>query len=815
MQSIGMLGVVLWLSGVAAGVTNGTATMPLSTWEAMRTERDAALVPERAPVAVVWLERKVEGALKRGLFSATLTARFQVLDAESGQVRVPLLDAATSVGDVRINGQRTSLLREGAMYTLGVDRPGVYTVQAQFYSGREQDRFARRVRVALPDGGITQLRVTIPETDIEPRLSAGVLVAERSQGASTVLEGAIDAGGIIDLGWSRRVSHRSMAQVAMEAKLSALFTTHEAVTEGTAAFDLSIRDGETDRIDLRLPADVEVVGVDGDAVLQWYTDATAGGRLVVLLRYLLSGETRLLVHFQFPTEVQKPTVLRLPLPGVGVSFTGVLGVQAPAGLEVKVQNVAEAETVSVTDLPAELTDLTTSPIVHGFSFTAAPTITVALERLTTVELLSTLIDEVQASSVLLADGVEITKLKLRMRNNTRQYVKLVLPKGALLTHSLIDGQSVRPAVVVQGGDEALLLPLRQSERVDVAHGRRHVVAAGDTLSGLANFYYSDPNAYQPIVDSNPNDLGGGTELLVGQELVIPAKSGGMQETSFVIELAYRNQHSALGVAGTTSLALPSLDVEGMQVLWHLYLPSDVSPLRFAGNLTQYDNLRYDPFRRVRDFLLQSLWIRDAWAGGRYQNILSQRKVIYRSEAGLKDEGQMVLSNFPLVGERYRFRRVLLSREQSVISVTYAATWVTTGSRWLSFVITLGLAWLLLQGRRTPVLYAAMALWCVVGLIAAYYVLGSHRRMLWAVDLALLMWLVQLSGRDLVAKLGTFIATPWQFLSLISLRSVGLVGLVLVWLTLVVLFPLLLSSLTLLLLVVAARRQAQRQEVARG
>ncbi|MBI5511912.1 MAG: LysM peptidoglycan-binding domain-containing protein [Deltaproteobacteria bacterium] len=800
-------------AGSAAAAEDGKATLPAATWEAMLQELETASRAARPPVTVLSIDRRVEGVLRKGLFSATLTAIFEVPNVDSGHVRVPVLDAAAAVEEVRLNGQRTSLLKEGRLYTVGVERPGRNTLSVRFLWGKEQDRFARRLRFELPEGGPTHLRVLVPEVDIEARLGAGVLVGQERLAAGTVLEGQTDASGRVDLTWNRRLSHKSRSAAKMEARLNVLFAAEETLMAGVLALDLRLQEGEVDRVDLQLPGQVEVTAVDGDAVLQWYTEAKDGGRLAILLRYLVETEIHLRVRFQFPLEVDKPTPLSLPLPLIGTAMSGAVGIQGPAGLSIEASVVKDAEAVEVVDLPRALIDLTTSPILQGFAFSAPPALAVRIARLQTVELLSTLIDEVQASTVLIEDGAELTKIKLRLRNNTRQYLRVLFPKGAVLTHSLIDGHPVRPAVATDSPDaEALLLPLRQSERLGAAGEHTHVVAEGETLSGIANFYYSDPNGWQAILDRNTAEISSAMDLQPGAALRIPAKKGTVQESSFVVELAYKRRHPALGGVGRATLELPALDVDSMQAVWHLYLPHAIDPIAFSGNLTQYSAIRYDPFRRVRDFLRRALWVRDAWAGGRYQSILVQRKGIYQAEAGLKEEGRMVLSSFPLVGDRYRFRRVALSRETPHLTLTYVDRDLAPIFRWGAFVVAFGTALLLLlrpeRRRYWPAAVAALG----VLLFLAYYFLGMHRRILWGVDLAFLVVVLRAQVPLAVGRGRQLFESPWRVVDVLTLSNLGVLVVTLVYLSLALILPLLLSTLTLALIGVVWWRRQGRTEV---
>jgi nucleoid-associated protein YgaU len=57
--------------------------------------------------------------------------------------------------------------------------------------------------------------------------------------------------------------------------------------------------------------------------------------------------------------------------------------------------------------------------------------------------------------------------------------------------------------------------------------RRHVVAAGDSLSKIAKKHYGDASQWRRIYEANRETIGGDPDLIhPGQDLVIPAAEGG-------------------------------------------------------------------------------------------------------------------------------------------------------------------------------------------------------------------------------------------------------------------------------------------------
>ena len=803
---------VLVCAQAQAQQPSSSVTLPLSRYNDM--QRRLQPRPEPAPpVPITCQQRTLDGVFRKGLLAATLTARLTVLD-RGGHVWVPVLDGAAFPQRALVDGKPTTLVKRQGMYMVGVNRPGTYGVKLRFLVGREQNRFARRLLMRLPKGCPTRLSVLVPEQGIEVWLRRGAITGQSPRAGGTLLRGNLDASGQLDLSWTRKLTHKTSA-VRMEARQTTLLSVREALVKGVAVFDLRVLDGETDRVDLRLPAGVEVTCVSGDAVLQWRTRGGAAGRLMVLLRYLVKGRTSIRVGFSFPARRDRPVDLRLISPPKRVPVTGVLGVQAPSGLNVKVTRSERARPLALRDLPAELTDLTRSPLLAGYSHTRPPRITLSVTRNRQVALTTTLIDEIQAATVITEEGTERTKLKLHIRNNTRQYLGLRLPAGARLINALIDGRPVHPA---RADDGALLISLRQSERIDPVAGRVHRVTPGQTLGDIAHFYYSDPSRWTLILQRNKDVLKSAAGLRPGQALKIPSAGPvKVEESSFVLELSYRRAHDPMGLVGTLSTRLPGLDVDAMKVAWHIYLPASRAPLSFDANLTQYTAIRYGPFRRAYRYLQEVLSGRKAWAGSpqEYTSILSRRRSIFLNRQERKGLVEVAPASFPLVGKRYRFRRILLSRDRPSVAVVYAASPLVPAARWGALLLALAATLFLLRGRRR---WWAWALALALGaglLVLAHYVTGVHRRMVWGVVLALMVVLARHHRGQLLERLRATLWAPWRLDRLITLRALLTCAGACVVLSVVLSYPMMLSLVALGLMIPWWRRRGNAERGTRN
>ena len=735
-----------------ANAQSGTATLPLWRWEQLLDAADVAAMRPTSPVAVLQIDRSLEGSFQRGVFTGTLITRVRVpgdRDGRTDDLRIPILDSSASIARVDLDGKATSLLPVGDRYTVAVDSPGDHTVRVDFFVGREDDRFARRLQLALPPSGPTRLSIRVPEVEITADISQGAVTALRDEAGGTRIEGQLDGRGSLDLTWKGRLVGEAVP-VKAEAHAYALFTLHEALVKGVVEVQTTVLEGETDRVVLVVPDGVEIVDVAGEAVLQWRTEP---GRLVVLLRYLVMDNATIKVHFQLPVDLDQPVALRVPLPEAGVPTSGALGVQGPAGLEAAVQSAVGA--TPLRDLPPELAALTPNPLLLGFTFASTtpepPAVVIGVTRQAEVDLTTTQVDALEASTVILEDGAQVTRLQLHVRNETRQYLAARLPAGAVLTVARIDGRAFRPATSTDG--TTLLLPLIQSERLEAGAVQTWEVRDGDTLSAIADRFYGDPSLWGELLNGNPDQLGSYADLSPGQVLRIPSTSAGRTPVShFVIELAWTLPGAPLGWVGSRSLSLPELDADVADATWHVYLPDAVLGLGFSGNLSPWSHLRYDHIRRLRQYLDLAFSVRDAWAGSYdeqagYQNILMRRKSIYVAENAKGGQGQEATGSFPLVGEKYRFQRSLMGREVPQLAVRWMARGLLSPLRLLAFLgsIGLSLAWLAAEDRRGRV---RVGLGFTLLLVLAWFVEGMHRRIFWGIDVALVIGV----GRNLLPGL---------------------------------------------------------------
>jgi hypothetical protein len=748
MGSLAGFGALLAL--VTLGQDAGHVTVDLKTWTELIQEIARLEAEHPPPHAFAIAKRQVAVRFDRGVVEGDLE-----MDVESfARGAVPLIGAAASLSEVIVDGGHAVAVQQDGQYAVLVEKPGRHHVRVRFAVGREEERFTRSFVLPLPPAPVTKVALDIPEKDLVVDIGGGVVLEERATEHGTHIEGAVDSRGSLAVSWQRRLVHKSHQEREMEVESLALASISEEMVRTKTELRFRVTSGETDRIEVAVPRGLEVTRVSGDAVLQWYG---VPGSLIVLLRHLVQDEVKMTVEAEMPRTEGEPIAFLEPK---GAKLKeGYVAIEGRDGFEVKVLKAAGGEEVGTREVPSRLAALSDKPLLFAYRHQQTfPDVRMAITRNESIDLSQAIIDDLEASTVLVEQGVEITKLRLYVRNNTRQYLGLHLPEGAMVTHALIDGTAFHPAVAKDAdGRERLLIPLRQSEKLSDAHPRTHVVKPGETLGEIALIYFNRTDRVGAIRDANPG-MGSGTEIQVGQQLKIPASAGGVtiEESNSIVELAYKVSTPRLSAFSTHVTNLPDLDIPVMNATWHYYFPSSYEPIRFDSNLKQLTAIRYDPLRRALHFLDSVAHIQGAWAGdmprgygkvSSYHNILMSRKEIYQKEQ--RKQVTEAFSSFPLVGDRYRFTRVLLGDRPARIEITYMKRSLVPWVQWGALLIVLLLAARFAKSAidfgiekavvREPFWTFVASL--VVLLAVSHYVLGVHRHILLGIDAALAFVLV--------------------------------------------------------------------------
>lgn len=270
-----------------------------------------------APGSVVVSETVYSGSLSGTRVSATATLKVEVLDDAIGEVR--LFPAGTLVTEPKLPSKGVHFLRDADGTKLLFDVKGSYTVVVPFSLEVVTDGAATRCIWPLIGAASVRGTLAIPKSGLEAAVAGdGDIRATETKGL-TNLEFFPRGGPTLTLVWAPKGTGLALgAPLDVEAQT---FASLEAgiMRVSTAIRATAPRGGETDHLNVSLPAGAAVTEVSGGSIDRWSAASSADGM-------------RLDLWFRRPA----PSVL-----GARIRYEVLLG-SLPVGVEVSPPIVSPA-----------------------------------------------------------------------------------------------------------------------------------------------------------------------------------------------------------------------------------------------------------------------------------------------------------------------------------------------------------------------------------------------------------------------------------------------------------------------------------------
>lgn len=380
----------------------------------------------------------------------------EVLKTRRGKpALIPLFPAGTVFRNVRMNGEALVPVRRGDWHYAEIARAGRYEISAGLDLKPRYD--AGDHVLALPKPASARAGISVV---------SGAALEVRATGAQEVITGSAAAGtsGRLELGpaagaellWRKPrpdVAHTGTPSV----KPSIAWKIGERVLSASALLNVEIMGGRADRLSLELPAGVDNLRISGAHVRDF---RRAGSSLTVYFPGAISGSTSIRISFDVPRGQGDTVSCPMPVIADGRVEPGgwILVYNEARGLllENRTDGLRQASDL---DVPAEALGLSagTPLFVYECTDRAAQPVFDLVTR-TPFPLVDTIADRADIISVVRPDGDEMTRVSLRIRNNVRQYLRVVLPEGARVVAAEVD----RVPVALSREGSVTMVPLTKS-----------------------------------------------------------------------------------------------------------------------------------------------------------------------------------------------------------------------------------------------------------------------------------------------------------------------------------------------------------------
>ena len=313
----------------------------------------------------------------------------------------------------------------------------------------------------------------------------------------------------------------------VSANLWGLISIGEGIMNVRTQIDYLVQRAGTSSFLVELPPEVNLTGVQGKYIRgQEIVPLKDRKQLKVTLTKPVHGKWSLFLNYEKLID-RKAGQIDFPfaeLPGIK-SAEASFGVEALANMEVKIAQSENIKQLDLSRIPEAIKDQAQSLILLGFSYSSMEEVSkkrllkLSINKYEDVAVKDAIIDEAHFMTLCLENGFCITKAVFSVRNKSKQYLELTLPKSSELWSTFLVGDAVRPSRNSEGN---YLVPLTRSE---------------SAMSGMENF---------------------------------------------PVEVVYADHVKKWGSTGKLALAMPKLNLVVREMSWYLFLPDGYDYRGFSG-----------------------------------------------------------------------------------------------------------------------------------------------------------------------------------------------------------------------------------------
>jgi hypothetical protein len=450
----------------------GWVVIPVSEYESLRARAFPAEHEPEAPPVEATLTRvdydlhvNANGDLASGRASLTVDV------IKDGWVRVAI-PAGLLVREARLDGKLVSLVsaapgKGGNQLSAVLARPGRAVLLLDVALPVAASAGEESITLPSTASGVTRAAVLIPRQGVDVKLAGGLLAEQSEAGAESKWLAYGRGNEPLTFTWRRKMEdHRQALPLRMRGSLIQLVGLGEDATSIYAEVNLELTQGAAREARIQLPAHITINQVSGAMIADW--EVKSGELAVTFLepveqasRFVITGETRTARDGKIDIPLLRLLNIERESGGVAVEVLG-------AG-EIKDQKEQGLESADAADL-GETVASRQSPSMIAFRYRAgdaktARSLNVNVARYAQQAVLMANVEEARYQVLVSNQGKTLVQARYAIRNNQRNFLKITLPKDAILWSASLAGNPVRPG---QAPDGSVLLPLEKSRAGDEA-----------------------------------------------------------------------------------------------------------------------------------------------------------------------------------------------------------------------------------------------------------------------------------------------------------------------------------------------------------
>ncbi|OYW16767.1 MAG: hypothetical protein B7Z55_13865, partial [Planctomycetales bacterium 12-60-4] len=276
----------------------------LRLWEKTWATRNRP--PEQPPIGGVITSAKYVAKVEKDLVRVQAVFSLQVL--KEGWVDIPIAFGEAAIGTVTAEPGPVLLRGTGnGTYALLFSKGGQHTVTIELTARVRTAPDGRSFDLQIPNVGITNFEVTVPEGDQSIELQPKLLQENvKGDPKVTTLRASLGSTDKVTAQWHPRVGTKPDMELLASATTATLVSVEDGLIHSDAHFLVEVLRGQVERLRVAVPKGQRVLDVTSESRVKEWTVAEEDGRQVVTVELLSrqSGKIPLEVHTEWPLTAE-------------------------------------------------------------------------------------------------------------------------------------------------------------------------------------------------------------------------------------------------------------------------------------------------------------------------------------------------------------------------------------------------------------------------------------------------------------------------------------------------------------------------------
>ncbi|MBZ0166301.1 MAG: hypothetical protein K8I00_05790 [Candidatus Omnitrophica bacterium] len=274
----------------------------LKLWEAAtKTEPDDDIPPP--PIEAAIIRAEYTGTVSEELVEFQATLRVSALKDEWAKLVLNINDIA--VTSLSINGESPMMKATAGGLELVLPKKGEYDLKMNFSAKVNTAPGEKFIAFQIPASPLTKLDMRIPGTDLDVKIEPMLSQKSTVVGDNTQFSAFLSPEGKVNVRWLAKSVDDEDQQSLFFAKLISEVYVKESVYQIDTRFHIAVVQNKADSFQVRIPAEVSLVSVDGKNIKDW--DMADDGILTVNLYEEVEDKFEFAISTERYRDVDEPS----------------------------------------------------------------------------------------------------------------------------------------------------------------------------------------------------------------------------------------------------------------------------------------------------------------------------------------------------------------------------------------------------------------------------------------------------------------------------------------------------------------------------